>query len=135
MNIVNCLIVDDEPIARDIIKAYCTHLPALNVVASCENAFDARLELQRQRIDIIFLDINMPRLSGMETLQLIRKEERLRNIPIVIYSTTDNPAEIMQCLINGASEFLRKPNTFEDLCRSLKPLLSANQNGSKRSCA
>lgn len=64
MEVFNCLIVDDEPIARDIVQAYCTHLPQLKVVASCDNALKAKTILQTEPIDILFLDINMPACSG-----------------------------------------------------------------------
>ena len=106
MNIVNCLIVDDEPIARDIIKAYCTHLPALNVVASCENAFDARLELQRQRIDIIFLDINMPVLDGIAFIKTIKVQ------PQVIF-TTAYKEYALDAFDLSACDYLLKPFSLE----------------------
>ena len=52
-----CVIAEDEPIAREIIQTYCSHLPYLEVVASCGNALEAKMVLQQQNVDIIFLDI------------------------------------------------------------------------------
>lgn len=66
---VNCLIVDDEPIASKIIQNYCSYLPLLNVVASCMNALEARKALLEHQIDIMFLDINMPVLNGISFLK------------------------------------------------------------------
>jgi len=106
MNTVNCLIVDDEPIARDIIKAYCNHLPALNVVASCENAFEARLELQRQRIDIIFLDINMPVLDGIAFIKTLKVQ------PQVIF-TTAYKEYALDAFDLSACDYLLKPFSLE----------------------
>jgi response regulator of citrate/malate metabolism len=53
MTALNCLIVDDEPIARDIINSYCQHLSDLKVIASCGNALEAKTILQNQHIDIL----------------------------------------------------------------------------------
>lgn len=70
---VNCLIVDDEPIARDIVQHYCTHLPILQVRATAANAFEARKILVEQDIDLVFLDINMPALDGIAFLKTLKK--------------------------------------------------------------
>ena len=61
----NCLVVDDEPIARDIIINYCSHLPQLRVLGSCGNVFEAKDILLQHPIDILFLDVHMPVLDGM----------------------------------------------------------------------
>lgn len=70
---MNCIIVDDEPIARDILKTYIAQIPYLTLVASCEDAFEAMRILNEKEIDLIILDINMPRLSGFEMLRSIKK--------------------------------------------------------------
>jgi CheY-like chemotaxis protein len=73
MKRINCLITDDEPIAREIIQNYCNHLPMLTVVASCSDALAAKAVMQEQPIDILFLDINMPVLDGISFLKTIKK--------------------------------------------------------------
>ena len=70
---INCIIVDDEPIARDILKRYIEQVPYLTLVASCEDAFEAMQVLNTQDIDLIILDINMPRLTGFEMLRTLKK--------------------------------------------------------------
>ncbi|MBO9566152.1 MAG: response regulator, partial [Niastella sp.] len=77
----NCLIADDEPIAREIIEGYCKHLPTLKVVASCANALEAKAIMQQQRIEILFLDINMPVLDGIAFLKTVKDP------PEVIFTT------------------------------------------------
>ncbi len=77
----NCLIVDDEPIARDIIVHYCSHLSFLRVVAVCGNAFEARDILKGNQIDIIFLDIHMPVLDGLSFLKTLKQP------PQIIFTT------------------------------------------------
>jgi two-component system, LytTR family, response regulator len=70
---MNCIIVDDEPIARDILKTYIEQIPYLTLVACCEDAFEAMRILNEKEIDLIILDINMPRLSGFEMLRSLKK--------------------------------------------------------------
>ena len=77
----NCLIVDDEPIARDIIRSYCDHLPFLQVAGLCGNALEAKAILQEHKTDILFLDINMPVLDGIAFLKT------LKNPPQIIMTT------------------------------------------------
>ena len=81
MQSLNCIIVDDEPIARKILLDYCSYLPVLNVVAECGNAFEAREIIASQKIDLIFLDINMPVLDGISFLSTIKHP------PQVIFTT------------------------------------------------
>jgi|GEM_PF-5947975 len=76
-SIVHCLIVDDEPIAREIIENYCVHLPRLKVIASPDNAIEAKAILQKEQIDLLFLDINMPVLDGISLIRTLKQYPRL----------------------------------------------------------
>ncbi|MEJ7559904.1 MAG: response regulator transcription factor [Pedobacter sp.] len=78
---INCIIVDDEPIAREILKTYIEQIPYLVLVASCEDAFEAMQILNKKEVDLIILDINMPRLTGYEMLR------SLKNYPAVIITS------------------------------------------------
>lgn len=78
---MKCLIVDDEPIAREILKAYCAHFPDLLVAGSCSNALEARQVLEKETVDVLFLDINMPVLDGISFLKTLRSK------PAVILTT------------------------------------------------
>ena len=60
---INCIVVDDEPIARDIVIKYITQIPYLSLAGSCKDAFEAMEMLKEKNIGLIVLDINMPRLS------------------------------------------------------------------------
>lgn len=106
MNALNCIIIDDEPIARGIIQKYCTHLPGLNVVACCDNAFDARVILEREPIDILFLDINMPVLNGLSFIKT------LKQIPQVIF-TTGYKEYAVDAFELDACDYLVKPFSIE----------------------
>lgn len=105
-NKIACLIVDDEPIARQIIENYCSHLPELEVVASCENAFLAKGHLEKQVIDLIFLDINMPVLDGMSFLKT------LKNPPQVIFTTAYKEFAI-DAFDLSATDYLLKPFSLD----------------------
>ncbi len=106
MNRINCLVVDDEPIARDIIQTYCTHIPMLNVVALCENAFDAKDELKKQKIDLIFLDINMPVLDGIAFLKTLKQP------PHIIF-TTAYKEYALDAFDLSACDYLLKPFSLD----------------------
>lgn len=103
---INCLIVDDEPIAREIIKAYCGHLSMLHIVASVGNALEAKTILQTQKIDILFLDINMPVLNGIAFLKT------LRNQPQVIFTTAYKEYAV-DAFDLAAVDYLLKPFSLE----------------------
>ena len=67
-----CLLVDDEPLARELMVTYCGYLPQLKIEAVCGNAFEARTMLQEKAIAILFLDIHMPVLDGIGFLQTLK---------------------------------------------------------------
>jgi DNA-binding LytR/AlgR family response regulator len=103
---MKCLIVDDEPIARDILRRYCQELPELEVVAECGNALEARSVLAGEKIDVLFLDINMPVIDGLAFLGT------LRDVPQVIFTTAykeyaTNAFDLAAC------DYLVKPFSFE----------------------
>jgi DNA-binding LytR/AlgR family response regulator len=69
---IKCLIIDDEPIARDVIRSHLEKLGDFEIVQEHENALEALSFLKQNRIDLIFLDISMPRLSGLDFLRSLR---------------------------------------------------------------
>jgi DNA-binding LytR/AlgR family response regulator len=106
MDKINCLIIDDEPIARDILENYCKHLGELNIVASCSNALEAKTILQNRRIDILLLDINMPILDG------ISYAKTLSHKPQIIFTTAykEFAADAFDL---AACDYLLKPFSFD----------------------
>lgn len=66
---IRCLIIDDEPLALRLVSTYCAQVPELEVVATCSSAIDAFSVLRQQRIDLMFLDIKMPRLLGTDFIR------------------------------------------------------------------
>src|SRR5262245_2446150 len=78
---IRCLVVDDEPPAIRLISSYIQQVPGLEIVAACNNAIEAFHVLQNQKIDLIFLDIKMPKMAGTDFIQ------SLPNPPKVIFIT------------------------------------------------
>jgi CheY-like chemotaxis protein len=74
--------------------------------------------------DVIFLDLNMPKMSGIEFLAAIKKDRRYKRIPVIIYSTSSNPEDLRKCEELGATEFVTKPSDFQDLIKTLSSLLN-----------
>lgn len=103
---IKCLIVDDEPIARDILRNYCAQLPELQVVAACGNALEVRNVLSKEKVDLLFLDINMPVIDGLSFV------ETLKNPPQVIF-TTAYKEYAANAFDLAACDYLVKPFSFE----------------------
>lgn len=102
---MNCIIVDDEPIARELLKNYVEQIPYLHLAASCENAFEAMQVLNNQDIDLIILDINMPRLTGLDMLRSLKKS------PAVII-TSAHAEYALEGFELSVTDYLLKPFSF-----------------------
>jgi two-component system LytT family response regulator len=72
-----CLIVDDEPPAREVLKRYIEQVPLLELTGECANAIEAMTRLQQQAVDLIFLDIRMPQLNGTDFLKTLKSAPRI----------------------------------------------------------
>ncbi len=105
------IIIDDEPLARNVIREYAKKIPTLNIVGECEDAICAHQILQTKSVDIIFLDINMPKLSGIEFLK------SLKNPPLVIF-TTAYSEYAMEGYELDIIDYLKKPFSFERFCKA-----------------
>ena len=101
-----CVIADDEPIARDIIQSYCAHLPYLEVVTSVSNAIEAKEALAKDNVDIIFIDINMPVMSGISFIKT------LKTPPQVIFTTAYKEFAV-DAFDLAACDYLLKPFSLE----------------------
>lgn len=106
METLKCLIADDEPIARQILEKYVTDLPKLQLVASCKDAFEVLEVLEKETIDILFLDINMPKFSGISLLKTLKVK------PAVII-TTAYPEYAIEGFELSVTDYLLKPFSFE----------------------
>jgi DNA-binding LytR/AlgR family response regulator len=101
-----CLVVDDEPLAAELVATHVTKTPDFELVSTCQNALEALSILQREQIDLLFLDIQMPRMTGWEMLK------HLNNRPYVII-TTAYREYALEGYEFDVLDFLLKPITFE----------------------
>lgn len=109
---LKCLIVDDEPLALDVLETFVQRLDSLELVCRCNNAVEAYNCLQEQAIDLIFLDIQMPRLTGIEFLK------SLPNPPKVIFTTAYRDYAVEGFELN-AVDYLLKPFSFERFLKAV----------------
>lgn len=68
---MNCLILEDEPLATEVLRSYVADTPGLQVKACCRNVFEATKTLREQKIDLIFVDINLPKMNGLEFIKTL----------------------------------------------------------------
>ncbi|HEY4112309.1 LytTR family DNA-binding domain-containing protein [Puia sp.] len=112
---LRCLIVDDEPPALKILQTYLENTGNLELIGACNNALEAMQFLQQHPVDLLFLDINMPRLLGTE---LVRT---LRHPPKVIFTTAHKDYALEGFELN-AVDYLLKPYSFERFLRAVNKL-------------
>ena len=103
---LNCLIIDDEPIARKGLEEHVQEIEFLNCIASCENALKASTYLNEQKIDLLYLDIHMPKVNGIDFLKSIK------NPPLTILTTAYSDYALEGYTLD-VIDYLVKPITFE----------------------
>ncbi len=120
MAALQCIIADDEPIARQILENYINEIPNLELVASCKNAFEVMDELQTKKVDLLFLDINMPKLSGLSLLKTIQQK------PEVIITTAYSEYAIEGFELS-VTDYLLKPFSLERFLQAVLKVRQKNQ--------
>lgn len=130
MKKLRCLITEDEELARDLLENFINKIPHLELVAKCENPLRAMEVLRNETVDILFLDIQMPELTGTEMLKLMPEK------PVVIF-TTAYPSYALEGYQLDVTDYLLKPYSFERFVQAvnkateivkLKKSSSANHN-------
>jgi len=115
MNKLRCIVADDEPIARQILQSYIEETPNLKLLASCKNAFEVMELLQQDQVDILFLDINMPKLTGLSLLKTLRQK------PNVII-TTAYPEYAVEGFELSVTDYLLKPFSLERFLQAVSKI-------------
>ena len=118
---LKCLIVDDEPMARDVIRRYIDQVSSLQVAGEFGNAIDATLFLQANSVDLIFLDIRMPQLSGTDFVR------SLRNVPKIIF-TTAHKEYAHEGFELDVVDYLLKPIRFDRFLRAVNKAFPSRQH-------
>lgn len=121
MKKLKCLIVDDEELAQDIIEKYIESLPMLEVSGRCSNAVKAISYLYEHEIDLMFLDINMPEVNGLEMLRT------LSNPPKTIITTAYSEFAL-ESYDYGIVDYLLKPIKFDRFVRAVNKVIAQTQS-------
>jgi two-component system LytT family response regulator len=125
---IKTILIDDEPLARDIIKYYLMDYPEIKVVAECNDGFEGLKAIGIHNPDLIFLDIQMPKITGFEMLELVDDK------PAVIFTTAFDEFAIKAFEVN-AMDYLLKPiekSRFDLAMSKLPAKLHANTNGTTK---
>jgi DNA-binding LytR/AlgR family response regulator len=109
---INAIIVDDEPLAQDVLETYIDKIPEITLVAKCDNALEANEMLKKEEIDLMFLDIQMPQLTGIDFLKTLARP------PIVIF-TTAYPNYALEGFELNALDYLLKPISLERFMKAV----------------
>jgi DNA-binding LytR/AlgR family response regulator len=125
MRKINCLLVDDEPPALEILRAYIASTPDLHIAGECSHAIAAFQFLQSHPVDLIFLDVNMPRLAGTDFLKA------LTNPPKVIFTTAHRDFAVEGFEL-GAVDYLLKPFSLERFWRAIQRATSTEPRAQEK---
>ncbi|PST82159.1 DNA-binding response regulator [Pedobacter yulinensis] len=120
---IRTILIDDEPLARDIVRHYLTSHPEVEIVAECADGFEGLKAIAQHQPDLIFLDVQMPKISGFEMLELVD------NRPAVIFTTAYDEYAIKAFEVN-AVDYLLKPieqERFETAMKKIPGKLNQGQ--------
>jgi len=110
--IIKCMVVDDEPLAREVISRFIARVPSLQLIAECENAIQAMTVVQQQEVDLAFVDIQMPEILGTEFIKVLRH-------PPKIVLTTAYPEYALEGYELDVIDYLLKPIQFERFLKAI----------------
>jgi len=117
---VNCFIIDDEPLAINVIESYVDKIPWLNLTGTYTDPLEALEALSKKKVDLIFLDIQMPELSGIELI------ESLKTAPAIIFTTAFRNFAVEAYEMNGL-DYLVKPIKFPRFLKAVDKYLESSQ--------
>jgi len=118
---IKAIIVDDEPLALDVLETYIEKMPELSLVAKCENAIEANEAIKNNEVDLMFLDIQMPQITGVEFLK------SLNNPPAVIF-TTAYPDYAVEGFELNAVDYLLKPISLDRFMKAVNKVTEKISN-------
>ncbi|MCW3463591.1 LytR/AlgR family response regulator transcription factor [Chitinophaga nivalis] len=113
---IKAVIIDDEPLAREVVKEYLMNFPQIQVVQECNDGFEGLKAIQQHQPDIIFLDIQMPKITGFEMLELVE------HMPAVIFTTAFEEHAIRAFEVH-AVDYLLKPFSSERFDKAVQKWL------------
>ena len=116
-----CIIVEDEPLAQNVLKKYIADHPSLELVGTCTDALEAQVVLNKHDVQLIFLDINLPKLSGINFIKTLLQS------PLIIF-TTAYPEFAVEGFELNAVDYLLKPFSFERFLKAVNKVVEKLNN-------
>jgi len=125
MDPVKILLIDDDSDDQEIFTWVIKSIDPLLVVDNATDGVEAleKLKDEHYHPDLIFLDLNMPRMHGLDCLKHIRGISRLNECPVIVYSTSSNPQDIAKCRMAGANDYIVKGNEMSVIKQDLSQAL------------
>jgi len=125
MKLLKILLIEDDAIEVMKFKRTLSKLNLKHSIIEANNGEEAIkiLENKEQLPDIILLDLNMPKLNGIEFLSILKKDEKLRYIPSIILTTSTNERDLLKCFEIGVSGYILKPLKYEDYVTKIERVL------------
>lgn len=125
-NNLKVLLIEDDMIEIMKLNRVVTSLDLKYTIVEAHNGEEALkiLEKKYELPDIILLDLNMPKINGMEFLSILKKDETLRHIPAIILTTSNNQKDLLECYKLGIAGYVLKPLKYEDYVLKIKNLLA-----------
>ena len=126
MSVHSVFLIDDDTDDKEI---FIAALEEVDPDVKCSTAANGREALekivtQQVKADLILLDLNMPLMNGKQFLTEIKKTSKVKDVPVIIYSTSTETKDVVDTIQMGAVFFLQKPNRFEDLSKALSGIIS-----------
>lgn len=132
MNNIRTLIVDDSSVMRKIVERSLRQAGlGLEQVVEASNGAEALAAVQANKIDLILCDINMPVMDGLEFVKRLSGIEQGKGVPVVMITTEGSEGHVVQALSAGASGYIRKPFTADQVKEHVLPLLAAKSMAAK----
>lgn len=127
MTIQKLFLVDDDTDDQEIFGNALRSVDATIILQQAFNGEQAleRLVMNEVNPDVIFLDLNMPVMNGIQCLEQIKTNPQLASIPVIIYTTTADPSVISKVISMGAAQFYTKPEKMDELVYLLKKVLDS----------
>jgi two-component system chemotaxis response regulator CheY len=119
------LVVDDSKVMRDMISA-CLRSDASFVITQASSGLEAIERLSLKGFDLLVLDLNMPDIGGLEVVEFVRGQDKLRSLPILIVTTRSDDGSRERVLAAGASKYLTKPFTPQAILEDVRGLLGGS---------
>ena len=131
MQVMKILVVDDNQMNLNIVQHYLEEIPGITDIFICKNPDKVKSIVDEHNIDILILDIIMPRISGLDLLKMFREEDQYDNMPIIMLTSLDDEQSYKQCFELGAFDYITKPINGMEFKARLKVAIESKINSNK----